>query len=62
MSKKSKLDSVISKLKEKHEAFSQDPSLFLEGFLHTKQLTYWDYINTDALLNQLPVEFPIKSF
>ena len=51
MSKKSKLDSVISKLTDKHEAFSQDPSLFLEGFLHTKQLTYWDYINTDALLN-----------
>ena len=51
MAKKSKLDSVISELKEKHEALSQDTNLFLEGFLHSKQLTYWDYINTDALLN-----------
>ena len=51
MAKKSKLDSVIYELKEKHEALSQDTNLFLEGFLHSKQLTYWDYINTDALLN-----------
>ena len=51
MAKKSKLDSVIFELKEKHEALSQDTNLFLEGFLHSKQLTYWDYINTDALLN-----------
>ena len=51
MAKKSKLDSVIFELKEKHEALSQDTDLFLEGFLHSKQLTYWDYINTDALLN-----------
>jgi tryptophan 2,3-dioxygenase len=51
MDKKLKLDSVISKLKDKHEALSQDTSLFLEGFLHSKQPTYWDYINTDALLN-----------
>jgi tryptophan 2,3-dioxygenase len=51
MDKKLKLESVISELKEKHEALSQDTNLFLEGFLHSKQLTYWDYINTDALLN-----------
>ena len=33
MAKKSKLDSVIFELKEKHEALSQDTDLFLEGFL-----------------------------
>lgn len=51
MAKKLKFDSVISELKNKHEGLSQDLNLHLEGFLHSKQLTYWDYINTDALLN-----------
>jgi tryptophan 2,3-dioxygenase len=51
MAKKSKFESVISELKDKHEDLSQDINLHLEGFLHSKQLTYWDYINPDALLN-----------
>ena len=51
MAKKLKFDSLISELKNKHEGLSQDLNLHLEGFLHSKQLTYWDYINTDALLN-----------
>ena len=51
MAKKSKFESVISELKHKHEDLSQDINLHLEGFLHSKQLTYWDYINPDALLN-----------
>ena len=51
MAKKLKFDSLISELKNKHEGLSQDLNLHLEGFLHSKQLTYWDYINPDALLN-----------
>jgi tryptophan 2,3-dioxygenase len=51
MAKKSKFESVISELKDKHEDLSQDINLHLEGLLHSKQLTYWDYINPDALLN-----------
>ena len=51
MEDKSKLESIITELKTKHNDFSQDLTTYLEGFLHAKQLTYWDYINTDALLN-----------
>lgn len=29
----------------------QDLNVHLEGLLHSKPITYWDYIQTDALLN-----------
>lgn len=46
------LDSNITKqLKEKYQAIDQDLEDHLEGLLHSKPITYWDYIQTDALLN-----------
>ncbi len=42
---------ITDQLKEKYEAIGQDLEVHLEGLLHSKPITYWDYINTDALLN-----------
>jgi len=38
-------------LKEKYDGLGQDLDTHLEGLLHGKLMTYWDYIHTDALLN-----------
>ncbi len=56
-----KLDSdITNKLKEKYESIDQDFNVHLEGLYHSKPINYWDYIQTDALLNlQLPrTNFP----
>ncbi|WP_439648415.1 tryptophan 2,3-dioxygenase family protein [Algibacter mikhailovii] len=46
------LSSKLSKkLKDKYEAIHQDVETHLEGLLHSKPINYWDYIQTDALLN-----------
>lgn len=42
---------IQKQLKEKYEAIKQDPQVHLEGLLHSKPITYWDYVHTDALLN-----------
>jgi len=42
---------IYSKLKEKYAAIGQDVDVHLQGLLHAKPITYWDYIQTDALLN-----------
>lgn len=42
---------INKKLKEKYEAIDQDVEAHLEGLLHSKPINYWDYIQTDALLN-----------
>jgi tryptophan 2,3-dioxygenase len=55
------LDSNISKqLKDKYSSIDQDLEDHLEGLLYSKPITYWDYIQTDALLSlQLPrTDFP----
>jgi tryptophan 2,3-dioxygenase len=49
------LQNTISKkteqLDEKFEKISQKTETHLEGLLWAKPITYWDYIQTDALLN-----------
>lgn len=46
------LDSSINdQLKNKYDSVGQDVDIHLEGLLHSKLITYWDYIHTDALLN-----------
>ena len=46
---------INDQLKEKYEAINQDVDVHLEGLLHSKPINYWDYIQTDALLNlQIP--------
>ncbi|SHI42467.1 tryptophan 2,3-dioxygenase family protein [Algibacter luteus] len=46
------MDSKITdQLKDKYKAIDQDVEVHLEGLLHSKPINYWDYIQTDALLN-----------
>jgi len=42
---------LISQLDEKYTAIGQDLDTHLEGLLYGKPITYWDYIQTDALLS-----------
>ena len=42
---------LLDKIKEKYEAMGQDPETHLRGLLHSTPITYWDYIQTDALLS-----------
>jgi tryptophan 2,3-dioxygenase len=45
------IDKLTKQLKEKYDSIDQDLETHLEGLLHSKPLNYWDYIQTDALLN-----------
>lgn len=51
MDKSSKRNELLDRLEEKFSAIGQDLNVHLEGLLHSKPITYWDYIQTDALLN-----------
>ncbi len=42
---------VIENLEKKFEAINQKTETHLEGLLWSKPITYWDYIQTDALLS-----------
>ena len=50
----------IKLLKEKYAAIGQDLDSYLDGLIFANPLTYWDYIEVDALLNlQKPkTDFP----
>jgi tryptophan 2,3-dioxygenase len=41
----------INQIDEKFQAINQKTETHLEGLLRSKPITYWDYIQTDALLN-----------
>ncbi len=45
-----KRDELLNALNEKFDAMGQNIDVHLEGLLHSKPITYWDYIKTDALL------------
>lgn len=53
---------LFDQLKQKYDEMGQDVHVHLKGLLHAKPMTYWDYIQTDALLSlqvqrtQLPDE------
>jgi len=42
---------ITKKLKAKYDSINQDLGVHLEGLLYSKPINYWDYIQTDALLN-----------
>ena len=42
---------LIKQLQEKYDKIDQDTDDHLMGLLYSKPITYWDYIQTDALLN-----------
>lgn len=46
-----KQEELLARIQEKYEAIGQDQMTHLEGLVHAKPITYWDYIQTDALLN-----------
>ncbi|TDU43741.1 tryptophan 2,3-dioxygenase [Gelidibacter sediminis] len=51
MSNPQDFDPILKELQQKYAAINQDTHTYLEGLLHSKPITYWDYIQTDALLN-----------
>jgi tryptophan 2,3-dioxygenase len=44
-------DDILTRIDEKFLAINQKTDVHLEGLLWAKPITYWDYIQTDALLN-----------
>ena len=44
-------DNLLNQIDEKYKTISQKTDTHLEGLLWSKPITYWDYIQTDALLN-----------
>ncbi len=42
---------ILQNLEQKFDAINQKTDTHLEGLLWSKPITYWDYIQTDALLN-----------
>ncbi len=47
----SEIKTQIQHLEEKFEKINQKTETHLEGLLWAKPITYWDYVQTDALLN-----------
>ncbi|WP_405384600.1 tryptophan 2,3-dioxygenase family protein [Maribacter sp. LLG6340-A2] len=60
MKDREQINSQIAKLEEKYKDSGQDLSSYLDGLLHQRYLTYWDYIHLDTLLSlQVPrTHFP----
>ncbi|MBC7778224.1 MAG: tryptophan 2,3-dioxygenase [Phycisphaerae bacterium] len=42
---------LLQRVEAKFQAIGQNPNTHLEGLVWAKPITYWDYIQTDALLN-----------
>lgn len=51
MSSKNNTNEILEALEKKFEAINQKTETHLEGLIWSKPITYWDYIQTDALLN-----------
>ena len=43
-------EELLKAIDEKYAALGQDPNVHLSGLLHAEPITYWDYIQVDALL------------
>ena len=44
-------ENLLNQIDEKYKTINQKTDTHLEGLLWSKPITYWDYIQTDALLN-----------
>jgi len=44
------MDDLLKRIDDKYKALGQDPATYLQGLLHAKPITYWDYIQVDTLL------------
>ncbi len=54
------MDEILKQIDEKYRNLRHDPNTFLKGLLHSKPLTYWDYIQVDTLLSlqKTKTDFP----
>jgi tryptophan 2,3-dioxygenase len=43
-------EELINAIVDKYESMGQNPDVHLSGLLHAEPITYWDYIQVDALL------------
>lgn len=43
-------EELLKAIDEKYTAMGQNPDVYLSGLLHQQPITYWDYIQVDALL------------
>ena len=43
-------EELLRAIDEKYKAIGQDPDVHLSGLLHAEPMTYWDFIQVDALL------------
>lgn len=50
-SKREQKEELLQRIEERDRQRGQDPLTTLEGALHQKPVTYWEYIGTDLLLN-----------
>jgi hypothetical protein len=51
-------ETILNQIDSKFEAMNQKTETQLEGLLWSKPITYWDYIQTDALLSlQTRIDF-----
>lgn len=46
-----KTEELVNRIAEKFKAIDQNPDVHLEGLVWAKPITYWDYIQPDALLS-----------
>ena len=51
MNTKTNSEEILEALEQKFDAINQKTETHLEGLLWSKPINYWDYIQTDALLN-----------
>ena len=51
MTDNSNSEEILKEIELKYQAINQKTETQLEGLLWSKPITYWDYIQTDALLN-----------
>lgn len=42
---------TITRIQDKYDSLGENPKIYLQGLLHSKPLTYWDYIEVDTLLS-----------
>jgi tryptophan 2,3-dioxygenase len=47
-------EAILNEIEKKYASIDQKTETHLEGLLWSKPMTYWDYIQTDALLNIKP--------
>ncbi len=45
------MQALLEQIEDKYRRLGQDPETYLKGLLHTRPLTYWDYIQVDTLLS-----------